>query len=372
MNDEKDMEDFEDMEDDMSGSELEEESDFSEEGDFAEEDWDSYSDEEGGDEHGNGVDSDLAARRAKFNKMVIGGGVLLALVMGGITFLGGNKNESAVPVASVAPIMTLGATDPGTGNTTEDSFGIVYGEKAPVEQENIENKTPPSSLLHNPEMFNKLRNSQITDENLPMPAPISQEPDRNGQALMPLPEEEEKVVQNESPTELQNQDFIPALPSERTIEEDDYQKIQQSFMMQSSEVTQKLEQILQRLSRIESDMAQIGDLKKDLGALQKRIGAIENMPRSKAEIAPAEKNQTRDSALENRKTSVVKPALPSPAISWILKSAQPGQALVSKRGESDIVSIRIGDSLAGIGKITDISLQNGQWVVQGTSGKITQ
>jgi len=109
-----------------------------------------------------------------------------------------------------------------------------------------------------------------------------------------------------------------------------------------------------------------------LGALQKRIGAIENMPRSKAEIAPAEKNQTRDSALENRKTSVVKPALPSPAISWILKSAQPGQALVSKRGESDIVSIRIGDSLAGIGKITDISLQNGQWVVQGTSGKITQ
>ena len=58
--------------------------------------------------------------------------------------------------------------------------------------------------------------------------------------------------------------------------------------------------------------------------------------------------------------------------SWVLKGAQPGQAMVSRVGEGEMQTVKIGDSLTGIGRITDISYQNSRWVVQGTQGRIEQ
>lgn len=58
--------------------------------------------------------------------------------------------------------------------------------------------------------------------------------------------------------------------------------------------------------------------------------------------------------------------------SWILKGAQPGQAMVARAGESDSRTVKVGDSLTGVGRITAIEFQAGRWTVIGTQGRINQ
>jgi hypothetical protein len=56
---------------------------------------------------------------------------------------------------------------------------------------------------------------------------------------------------------------------------------------------------------------------------------------------------------------------------WVLRAASPGQAWVSTNATShDLKPLRVGDTLAGIGRVTAIQQQGGNWVVQGTSGTL--
>lgn len=57
---------------------------------------------------------------------------------------------------------------------------------------------------------------------------------------------------------------------------------------------------------------------------------------------------------------------------WELRSARPGEAMVSRSGQADLKTVRVGDSVVGIGQITSISQVGGAWVVQGTGGSIAQ
>lgn len=58
---------------------------------------------------------------------------------------------------------------------------------------------------------------------------------------------------------------------------------------------------------------------------------------------------------------------------WVLKSAKPGMAWVSKRGEAELRSLSVGENLPGIGRILSIAPNNaGRWTVLGTTGKIVQ
>lgn len=57
---------------------------------------------------------------------------------------------------------------------------------------------------------------------------------------------------------------------------------------------------------------------------------------------------------------------------WELRGAQPGSALIAKSGSDDIREVAVGDTLSGIGRVTGITSEGGNWVVQGTSGRISQ
>ncbi len=71
------------------------------------------------------------------------------------------------------------------------------------------------------------------------------------------------------------------------------------------------------------------------------------------------------------KASAPTPAVSPVTVSWTLRSVQPGEAYVAQKGSSDMVRVKVGDTLPGIGEITDIGNASGTWVVQGTQGKIT-
>ncbi|MCB1563425.1 MAG: hypothetical protein KDJ75_07620 [Alphaproteobacteria bacterium] len=57
---------------------------------------------------------------------------------------------------------------------------------------------------------------------------------------------------------------------------------------------------------------------------------------------------------------------------WVLRSAQPGKAVLSEKGSNDLKTVEVGDSLKGIGKIVAIQKVDGRWVVQGMQGIISQ
>ncbi len=59
-------------------------------------------------------------------------------------------------------------------------------------------------------------------------------------------------------------------------------------------------------------------------------------------------------------------------IKWVLRAASPGEAVVAMQGSNDLTSIKVGSTLPGIGTIQSISQQNGIWIVQGTTGRITR
>jgi intracellular multiplication protein IcmG len=167
------------------------------------------------------------------------------------------------------------------------------------------------------------------------------------------------------------QDVMKAAPAES----DGFESESKDSAMGGSALAQindKLDMIYDRLNSVELEIdslkdrdesgiekTQFDELKKSISALEKKVSNIESKPRTAA--------KTTSSSSSSRSYTTTKA---SPR--WILKAAQPGTAWVSKSGESDMTSVSVGDSLAGIGKITAVEYMNGQWVVQGTKGKITQ
>lgn len=57
---------------------------------------------------------------------------------------------------------------------------------------------------------------------------------------------------------------------------------------------------------------------------------------------------------------------------WVLRSAQPGKAVLSEKGSNDLKTVEVGDSLKGIGKIVAIEKVDGRWIVQGMQGIVSQ
>lgn len=86
----------------------------------------------------------------------------------------------------------------------------------------------------------------------------------------------------------------------------------------------------------------------------------------------AKAKASKPAQVQKKKAPVRKVAPKAVAIRWVLKSAQPGRAVVANAATGDMRSVEVGSSLSGLGRITSISNATGLWVVQGTSGRVSQ
>lgn len=57
---------------------------------------------------------------------------------------------------------------------------------------------------------------------------------------------------------------------------------------------------------------------------------------------------------------------------WIIRAAQPGNAVIFDLNSKEMKSIEAGSNVRGIGKVKEIGFKDGKWYVQGSSGKIEQ
>ena len=138
-----------------------------------------------------------------------------------------------------------------------------------------------------------------------------------------------------------------------------------------STIEQKLDLVINRLNDMELQITQIreaGEVRID--DLEKKIGMLEGQTVTKEVSKPkVVKKVSKPTVPKSSKVPAVKKA---PKISWELRAAQPGKAWVSSKGQDNMRSVRVGDKLSGVGRITAISLLNGRWIVQATNGQIRQ
>lgn len=363
----------------------------------AEEEWDSFDEGEYIDDS-DGAD-DPAARGALFMKVVVGIGVVMVLGVGAyFIFSGGGEDLQSTATAQTGDAVHVSSEQKvefhgETKVNATDTFGVTYGQKAPpIPEEEKEKKL--GGLLNNPEDVKEIEQNVVTDVEygmysrpevvtgqLPMPAPIGQDEERKRRegldegmdeaatGLIPLPGAsgslETAQVQNtqlpggpgsdglESASDSQNQ----ALPGADTAKAE-------MTLGEDQNLESGLDKVLERLDSIENRLSQLEESRNSLDAIKGRLDKIEaeGQPRSagKGASSPSSRLMSRSASV-----TVAKDV-------WVLKSAQPDTAMVSRQGETEMRSVAVGDTLRGIGRITAVALENGQWVVRGTTGEIRQ
>ena len=117
----------------------------------------------------------------------------------------------------------------------------------------------------------------------------------------------------------------------------------------------------------------VNDLEAKIADLQKKL--------ANQDISVDSGTQTPEVVAEPAKVKKLSAAPRVPAssrpvsrqsVSWELRGARPGQAMLSSRGGMDIRTVSVGDSLPGIGKILSIEQSPNGWVVKGTQGRVSQ
>ncbi len=112
--------------------------------------------------------------------------------------------------------------------------------------------------------------------------------------------------------------------------------------------------------------ARLQQIQASLDRLQQQIGDLARI--SGAPAGPPKNAAARDAAV--RKAQPV--AAARPAGKWELRSATPDMALLGHPGDQDLHKVMVGDMVSGLGRITSIAEHDGNWVVQGTSGRVVQ
>lgn len=361
--------------------------------DFVEEDWESYDDPP----QEQAIDQDKKKKSASFNRIVIAGAVAVGFLVFYMQLTGGGTGQpSATPpqpatqVSSTAP--TSAETPPAPPPIVQapeapalppTRTDMVYGKATQNETVTPQETAPAQGFMNDPSLLDEIEKARssvvFVDENKD-----SEETKIQPSALTP----HEVTDAPPMPTPM---DMAP--PATTT----EIAAAPQTEM--SPDIVQKLDSIATRLGGIEE---QIGNLKDNtarkgelteiqtaLQRLEKRMGVLDEKIKTASEQKPAAQEKSPEARPEKKteitprpaprpeKTAPTKPiAAPQPAAApparWVLKSALPGKALVAREGDPQILSIEPGANLPGIGRITDIFVEQGRWVVQGTDGRITQ
>ena len=147
------------------------------------------------------------------------------------------------------------------------------------------------------------------------------------------------------------------------------------FEVQISQIRTRLDdhdgamvEIMASLQRIEAELksqkADIHAVREKAASVSASKKAVVSVPKKLTSKKKVVNSQVRNPILYERSAEKAK--------IWVLKSAQPGKAIVAEAGTNYLRSVEVGASLPGLGKVTSISNVSGRWVVQGTQGRITQ
>lgn len=348
------------------------------EDDFADEGWDDESYE--GDALPDEEEASLppVKKKSKSNLFIIIGGVVLAVIVLYVQMGGtppAQQQAPAIPpsaaVSGQTPQTATGGPQPADSAVPPPPPPLPEGQQASDQP-----GQPPGGFLKNPEMFQEVEkireNMQFEDyvekgTEVTAPAqPVSGQAATEQGPLTPLPSE------TETATALPAGEQQPVAPMPAPASAD-LQEGMEKINTQLSDLSARMDQIetaLQSLTVPSVNPQEIESLRSAVDALSGKVDDLAKKPASqRATAKKTSSSDTPEAPAAPRKKTVSAPALSSP---WVLKSAQPGRAIVSRAGDSEVFSVAVGDSLEGIGRIEGVTQENGRWIVQGTKGIIAQ
>lgn len=133
----------------------------------------------------------------------------------------------------------------------------------------------------------------------------------------------------------------------------------------------------QRIEDLTAELAAKNeDADKQIRGLNSTIEALEtklaDMTKSieALKAKPPQSDKPKKPVLSNK--TPAKPRAAAPAPTWELRSASPGQAVLSAKSNGDMKDISVGDTVPGLGRILSIQKQGTLWVVQGTKGSVSR
>ncbi len=386
------LEDFGDVAVDEFGNDIEPgEDSFAEE-----EDWDSY-DEQGEDVADDQPPSQSGKKSGNFNKIVIG----LALLAGvGVLFFQLSKGPTSAPAPAPAPVPVPVASTPvpsapPTPAPAPTGGFLTSPENMAALEQDIAKTYSNTEVAEFDETGSGAVESAENAVAPPMPTAMAPGEISGMDDLAPAEPVAPTASQGVGEPGIRMPsaaDVLIKQPAEQgaVVAATPAPVVATPEAAPSSEIISKIDQVLARLDQLEGDVkmlkardepssaAVINDLKASLESLEKKVSAAEKAQPKASKPAPEESRPPKPQILGSSPAPAVtpKPVAPKTApkapIQWVLKGAQPGRAMVSRPGESEMRNVAVGDTLPGIGRITGISYQDGRWLVQGTEGRITQ
>lgn len=402
---------------------------FAEGGDLSDEEWDTYDDEFSGE--GEFGEAPAAPAKKKIsNKMILGAAVVVGMGVLAVQLVGGGAQTPIAPstqappqptptenVDSSQPIQASSMTDVPESDVPK-AYGIPsFQEDITRNDEIIEQDEVKPGMLNNPDELLDIETAGLDDDyeyeyvyedDVDVTEDITEAPQ---QPLTPIPtldDDVQEITWGDSATE----DETPRMPAaddltksttttaspfdsagpewdmedeaaSTTMVEDDMPaevdyaptNTQQSAPVDSAALnalSAKLDTLLDRIENVEDSLDKVSKMEAQIRDLSSDVKALQNNRSTSRSTSSSSSSSSASRATAPRTTTTAAPKVERSAVKWTLKSAQPGQAMVAKQGSSDVISISVGQSLAGIGTIKSIAMENGRWVVTGTSGKITQ
>lgn len=320
--------------------------------------------------------------------------------------LGVQDAQQPVPAdpSALTPMPSLQAIEDGTNEPTVDSIDITGGSNTGQDSAGV--PTEDTALLDQPPALigdvatDALSETQETApiETAESAAVATEAPE---QAKAPSLSEIEATDYDSATTEIDT--ATPPVPAETLpateASQDTGNQISEQAAVAAQEYEKKIATLETTLSSRQSEIdalnariaelnAQINDKDRALEKAEKSLESAKSQPvaaaiatEKKAAPVPEDTKPVQALLPKEKPVAVKKPATAPKATAkveddikprWELRSAQPGRAYIGIIGAKDTQVVGVGDTLQGIGKVKDISQQNGRWVVQGTTGSIQQ
>lgn len=370
--------------------------------DFDDLDWDDFDD----DEEEEGTDENSAAPQSPKEPIE-----KPAPVNGGErTFLQKHFNLIAITVGAIFIggwlLLVMGGDDSGSPQQSTEAPIIEDGNDQ-MQAEQPQTPQDNSGFLSDQQKLQRFEEAAKRGDP-PMPVPIA--PTEEIDALTPLPEGQEggsdadTVASLDEPLFSDNAEIKASAPAEPVEQIDTMNNVQpvQENAQSNAEIerltktndtlNQELADIKDEMRKSEEEFMQalqeknsnIGILSENVSKLEREVKSLKSqlkeIKKAKAEaIQPAKTPDPAPKSAQPKPKPVVKAPTPKTVApqprtpkNWVLRSAQPGKAIVSLENSSDTRTVQVGDKLDGIGQINAIGIENGKWIISGSSGKITQ
>ncbi|PZP57320.1 MAG: hypothetical protein DI586_00630 [Micavibrio aeruginosavorus] len=337
---------------------------------------DIYDDESYDDENWEGAQAQPAPKPKKkfsvFNLVVfgiagiVGIGILMSMLSGKST---SNNPELGAPSQDIV-------SAPQSQPTTE--IGSLPSDTLPAP---AGPQTGNNTDIANSQGF--MNDSTLLDQSSGQEAPSL--PEQGPSMTAPVSAETAVPEVTPAPQNLPNIDQIKKAEAPPTATPVVNAETQPASFESSSALESKLDQLISRIDSIEKKISdqpvsggvnsdEIASLKSAVEKLESRVSKLAETPmpqRSESSVSyddQPSKVVVKKSA-PKRKITTPKPAASS---SWELRGARPGEAMVGKSGQAELKTVRVGDNIAGIGQIQSISQTGGRWIIQGSTGSISQ